>query len=104
MKIKSGIGFVIILGLISLVSFGPQEARVLRFPTVSDDPIVFSFAGDLYTVPLAGGMARKLTSLRGLRGLRPLLARRRNRSPSPASTTATARSTSSRPRAACPSA
>ena len=65
MKIKSGIGFVIILGLISLVSFGAEEARVLRFPTVSGDSIVFSFAGDLFTVPLAGGTARRLTSHEG---------------------------------------
>jgi tricorn protease len=56
------------LVLVSLVltlttlSFGPQEARVLRFPTVSNDAIVFTFAGDLYTVPLAGGVARKLTA------------------------------------------
>jgi tricorn protease len=51
----------LVLSLTTL-SFGPQEARVLRFPTVSNDQIVFSYAGDLYTVPLAGGVARKLTS------------------------------------------
>ncbi len=44
------------------LSFGQQEARVLRFPAVSHDQIVFTYAGDLYTVPLAGGVARKLTS------------------------------------------
>ncbi|MGA2586285.1 MAG: S41 family peptidase [Candidatus Aminicenantales bacterium] len=38
------------------------EARVLRFPAVSEDTIVFSCAGDLYSVPAAGGVARKLTS------------------------------------------
>jgi tricorn protease len=47
---------------LSTLSFGPQEARVLRFPTVSNDQIVFSCAGDLYTVPIAGGVARKLTA------------------------------------------
>jgi tricorn protease len=51
----------LVLSLTTL-SFGPQEARVLRFPAVSNDQIVFSCAGDLYTVPLAGGVARKLTS------------------------------------------
>ncbi len=47
---------------LTTLSFGPQEARVLRFPAVSNDAIAFSYAGDLYTVPLAGGVARKLTS------------------------------------------
>jgi tricorn protease len=51
----------LVLALAS-VSYAPQEARVLRFPTVSNDAIVFSSAGDLYTVPLGGGVARKLTS------------------------------------------
>ncbi len=38
------------------------EARVLRFPTIHEDQIVFTFAGDLYTVSSDGGYARKLTS------------------------------------------
>jgi tricorn protease len=59
--IRAAVLVSLILTLTTL-SFGPQEARVLRFPTVSDDQIVFSFAGDLYTVPIAGGVARKLTS------------------------------------------
>ncbi len=48
---------------LTTLSFAPQEARVLRFPTVSNEAIVFGCAGDLYAVPLAGGVARKLTSL-----------------------------------------
>ena len=51
----------LVLSLATL-SFGPQEARVLRFPAVSSDQVVFSYAGDLYTVPIAGGVARKLTT------------------------------------------
>jgi len=39
-----------------------EEARLLRFPTINGNQIVFSYAGDLYTVPVSGGMARKLTS------------------------------------------
>lgn len=41
---------------------GAQEARLLRFPTVSSKQIVFSYAGDLYSVSRAGGLARKLTN------------------------------------------
>ncbi len=43
----------------------PAEARLLRFPTIHGDRIVFGWAGDLYTVPAAGGTARRLTSHQG---------------------------------------
>ncbi|MCF8370071.1 MAG: PDZ domain-containing protein [Bacteroidales bacterium] len=38
------------------------EARLLRFPAISGDQVVFTYAGDLYTVSTNGGEARKLTS------------------------------------------
>jgi tricorn protease len=44
---------------------GPAEARLLRFPTIHGDRIVFGYAGDLYTVAAAGGVARRLTSHAG---------------------------------------
>ena len=39
-----------------------DEARLLRFPSTNGQEIVFSFAGDLYKAPLAGGEAQRLTS------------------------------------------
>ena len=39
-----------------------QEARLLRFPTLHGDQLIFSYAGDLYTVKSTGGSARKLTN------------------------------------------
>lgn len=39
-----------------------KEARLLRFPAIYGDKIVFTYAGDLYTVSSAGGVARKLTN------------------------------------------
>ena len=42
--------------------FSQQEARLLRFPAIHGDKIVFTYAGDLYTVSSAGGVARKLTN------------------------------------------
>jgi tricorn protease len=38
------------------------EARLLRFPAVHGTQIVFTYAGDLYTVAATGGVARRLTS------------------------------------------
>ena len=42
-----------------------DEARLLRFPSVNGDQIVFSYAGDLYSVPVTGGDAKRLTSHQG---------------------------------------
>ena len=39
-----------------------QEARLMRFPTIYNNQVIFSYAGDLYTVDKNGGTARKLTS------------------------------------------
>ena len=48
-----------------LASAADDEARLLRFPTVHDKQIVFTYAGDLYTVASMGGVARKLTNSDG---------------------------------------
>ncbi len=39
-----------------------NETRLLRFPATNGRDIVFSYAGELYTVGLDGGTARRLTS------------------------------------------
>jgi tricorn protease len=41
------------------------DARMLRFPDISADRIVFVYAGDLWTVPKDGGTAAKLSSPKG---------------------------------------
>jgi tricorn protease len=43
-----------------------EEARLLRFPHIHGNTVVFTYAGDLYTAPLAGGEAKRLTSHEGL--------------------------------------
>lgn len=39
-----------------------SEARLLRFPSTNGKEVTFTYAGDLYTVSIDGGLARKLTS------------------------------------------
>ncbi len=58
---KTALLFLISL-FVSATSFSQKEARLLRFPAVHDNQVVFTYAGDLYTVPVQGGVARKLTS------------------------------------------
>jgi tricorn protease len=41
------------------------DARMLRFPDVSANDIVFAYAGDLWIVPRVGGTARRLSSPKG---------------------------------------
>ncbi len=42
-----------------------DEARLLRFPATNGSDVVFSYAGDLYSVPITGGEAKHLTSHQG---------------------------------------
>ena len=55
-----------VVTFLSLVpAFAGTEARLLRFPAIYEDQIVFTYAGDLYTVSAEGGTARKLTNGEG---------------------------------------
>ena len=52
----------------ALLSFAPSAgaSKLLRFPNVHHDRIVFSYAGDLWTVGTQGGNATRLTSNPGV--------------------------------------
>lgn len=39
-----------------------EEGRLLRFPATNGTEVAFSYGGDLWTVPIGGGTARRLTS------------------------------------------
>lgn len=45
-----------------LVTSAQEEARLLRFPAIHGNQVVFTYAGDLYVVSVNGGVARKITS------------------------------------------
>jgi tricorn protease len=51
--------------LMAFSAAAQDEARLLRFPAIHGDQVVFTYAGDLYTVNKAGGVARKLTNHEG---------------------------------------
>ena len=59
-----------VLGLALAAALAPAishaQARLLRYPDVSATHIAFVHAGDIYTVPRAGGAATRLTSHTGL--------------------------------------
>ncbi len=51
---------LLFVGVLSAVQ--ADEARLLRFPSTNGQEVVFTYAGDLYKAPLAGGQAQRLTS------------------------------------------
>ena len=60
----------ILLSLVAAASLpiglmAADEGRLLRFPATNGSEIVFSYAGDLYKVPVSGGEAKRLTSYIG---------------------------------------
>jgi len=59
------LGVFLTLLLAGSTAWSAEEARLLRFPAVHGNQLVFSYAGDLYTVSAKGGVARRLTSNAG---------------------------------------
>ena len=51
--------------LFSLIAKAQSESRMMRFPTIYGDHVVFTYAGDLYIANINDGIARKLTSYSG---------------------------------------
>ena len=52
----------------ALASYGQSTnngTRLLRMPTVSETQIAFAYAQNIWTVPRAGGIARRITSYQG---------------------------------------
>jgi tricorn protease len=63
MRNWASLATVLVLGTIAAAEpDAAADARLLRFPAIHGDQIVFTYAGDLYTVAASGGTARRLTS------------------------------------------
>ena len=59
---KRTLTFLILMFLAQISLHAQDEARLMRFPAIYDNQIIFTYAGDLYTVQADGGIARKLTN------------------------------------------
>ena len=55
---------LVVVGFSSVVS-AAVNARMLRFPDVSETHIAFVYAGDIWVVEKEGGIARRLSSPAG---------------------------------------
>ena len=64
MSVVRAIIFVLILAIAKAGI--ADETRLLRFPDIHEDRVVFVYAGDLYTVSADGGPAARLTSHEGM--------------------------------------
>ena len=56
---------MIALGFCSAL-IAADDTKLLRMPDINRDLIVFVYAGDIWSVPAAGGEAKRLTSHLGL--------------------------------------
>src|SRR4029434_5861757 len=60
---RSALAIVLSLGLSSVAA---AQTKLLRFPDIHGDKVVFTYAGDLWLAPVTGGTATRLTSHPGL--------------------------------------
>ncbi len=59
---KTALVILIFMFFLKINLLAQDEARLMRFPAIYDNQIIFTYAGDLYTVMADGGIARKLTN------------------------------------------
>jgi tricorn protease len=59
-------GRLLVLAALLLPAAGQAQTRLLRFPTIHGDRVAFTYAGDLWTAPVTGGAATRLTAHPGI--------------------------------------
>jgi tricorn protease len=67
-RLETGIRVLAVLSVIALGADRGADAhtKLLRFPDLHGDKVVFTYAGDLWTAPAGGGLAARLTAHPGL--------------------------------------
>ncbi len=53
---------LVTLAALAIAQSTGEEMRLMRYPTIHGDQVVFTYAGDLWTASTKGGNARRLTS------------------------------------------
>ncbi len=66
MNVLVRIYIVALLIITPTISWAYEDARLMRYPDINGNQIVFVYAGDIWTVESIGGDARQLTSHAGL--------------------------------------
>lgn len=56
---------IVVLAALCFASYAQQENKMMRFPSIYKQTVVFSFAGDLYRASTTDGIATKLTNSPG---------------------------------------
>src|SRR6516164_11014304 len=59
---RKGLMVLVLALALPRLAAAQDEARLLRFPAIHGKDVVFTYAGNLYTVAADGGVARKLTN------------------------------------------
>lgn len=57
---------LVLTSAVAAAGMAQEAARLLRYPDIHRDQVVFTWGGDLWLAPAAGGDARRLTSHEGL--------------------------------------
>ncbi len=65
-RLAKWLTFSLLLSVSTVVAQEATEGRLMRFPDVYKDKIVFSYGGDLWLASTSGGEARRITSHPGL--------------------------------------
>jgi tricorn protease len=66
LSLKPRIVLLWLVASIFIVCSAPAQTKLLRFPDIHGDKVVFTYAGDLWTASTAGGLATRLTSHPGV--------------------------------------
>ncbi|UCF04974.1 MAG: PD40 domain-containing protein [bacterium] len=61
-RIVTGISMAFLFFLAEEAAAASVDARLLRYPSIMGDRVAFVYGGDIYTVPVTGGQARRVTS------------------------------------------
>ena len=64
--VRRFVSSVLVIGGLGLGTLAHGQTRLLRFPDVSGERVVFCYAGDLWSASATGGVAVRLTSHSGL--------------------------------------